>query len=390
MQNSKLRILLWAPFGAGTHYWGPGTNAFRLYQRAILNGDISVDLAHGSAYQDNFPEVYRKQYLVEEISNNSKLSLFRFFLKSNKFFDNHIDEFDVFHGIGGFHSTFNAAIRATERGIPSFIKMTGLHGGFGNSSFFSKVLGLEKYRKKNANKIAGFIAISNAIRDNLLAHGIEQERIHLIPNGVDTNVFYPVSKERKEEIREQLNIPNRITFVYVGGLTQNKRQHICVEAVLELIKKGFDIQLMLVGPDRNNGIELSNIHSIIKRYPNLKDRIILIEYTDHPSLYYQASDYFLLISGYEGMPNSLLEAMAVGLPSFVTEIPGIIDLIQDGKSGIFVKPEVADICDKLENTLINSDRINSLSKNALDVIENNFSATKIWNKHLDLFNRHVK
>lgn len=390
MQVSKARILLWAPFGAGMHYWGPGTNAFRLYRTAVQSSNISVDLAHGSNLQDSFPEVYNNQYLIQNIADHNKLSLLKFHIKTNSFLRNHASEYDVFHGIGGFHTTFHAAIKASEAGMPSFIKMTGLNGGFGNSSIISRLLGIERSRRKNGNNITGYIAISDAIRENLLKHGISPEKIHLIPNGVDTQVFSPVSNMKKQEIRQMLNIPDRITFIYVGGLTVNKRQHICVDAILKLIKDGFDLQLLLIGPDRNNGVELLNIQAVLNKYPELKDRIIFINHTDKPFLYYQASDYFFLISGYEGMPNSLLEAMSVGLPSIVTKIPGIIDLIVDDETGKFVEPNSEDIQDKVRRLLSSHTKSRLFSENAIKKIENNFSSTIVWTHHLKLFSNYIK
>ena len=59
-EQKTMRIILWAPSGAGTHYWGPGTSAYRLY-RLNKNLDIKVTLVHGTDRQGDFPGVYDEQ-----------------------------------------------------------------------------------------------------------------------------------------------------------------------------------------------------------------------------------------------------------------------------------------------------------------------------------------
>ena len=76
-----MRILLWAPFGAGTHYWGPGTSAYRLYKNN-KDKNVKVTLVHGSKSQDIFSDVYDEQIRIGNIDNKSLFSYLVYLYKS--------------------------------------------------------------------------------------------------------------------------------------------------------------------------------------------------------------------------------------------------------------------------------------------------------------------
>ena len=211
-----MRILLWAPLGAGTHYWGPGTSAFRLYNRG-LPCRYSVSLAHGCTEQEDFKQVYSQQFKIYTINRNNPFTQLCFIYKGNYWLKKNHANFDVFHGIGAFQTTFGPAIRWAKFGKPSFLKVTGSSGGVEDSSFYSKMLGFSRQRERQANMIKGYIAISTDIREKLINFGVHPEKVHLIPNGVDTRIFRPAELEEKLRLRRNLNIPNISTFIFVGG-----------------------------------------------------------------------------------------------------------------------------------------------------------------------------
>jgi hypothetical protein len=179
-----MKILVWAPFGAGTHYWGPGTSAYRLYKKNDFS-DVEVTLVHAADEQQLFPEVFKEQIKLPSFRIGTYLDMIRYFIAANMWIRKNYQKYDVVHGISAFEYTFRPMLQFASYGVPVFVKLAGEHGGFGNNSRLSKILGIAKNREHNANKVTGYFSISNHITLNLLRHGIEPNRIFEIPNGVD-------------------------------------------------------------------------------------------------------------------------------------------------------------------------------------------------------------
>ncbi len=380
-----MRILLWAPFGAGEHYWGPGTSAFRLYKH-LDKTKHTVILVHSNSDQKLYPEVYVDQIQISDLGRSNLFSKIRYFVLSYLWIKKNHQKFDVFHGISAFEYTFRPALYFKKFGKPVFIKLTGNFGGFGQNSFLSRILGISYSRKINANRIDGYIALSESIKKNLLNCGIESERIFNIPNGVDTFRFKPVSIERRAEICIELNVKNIFTISYIGGLTENKRVIQIVEAINSLSKteRNLKFQLLLVGPDRSDGIIKNSILEYIGRY-RLEDIVHLIEHTNQPELFLQISDVFILNSKQEGMSNSLLEAMSSGVPCIVTPISGSVDLINDGINGRYTDGTPSTLARILKDIIDNDEIRSQFSKESRKSIIHGYSSESIIEKHIEIF-----
>lgn len=377
-----MKIILWAPLGAGTHYWGPGTNIYRLY-KVLKDKNYHITLVHGSSQQGHFPEVFEEQVFLAPY-DGTPFDKLCFFYEGRKWMKKNYQKYDVFHGISAYQTTFYFAKMFHDLGKPAFVKITGEYGGFGDSGYLSKILGISRWRKRNLNSITGYISISSTITDNLKNNGVALDKIVEIPNGVDTDRFRPIiNKEEKLVLRKNLNIENKLTICYIGGLTENKRIFEIVSAVKELILKDIDIQLLIVGPDRSNGVEYNKIKDYIG------SRIIHVPFTKTPEDYLRASDIYVLNSKSEGMPNSLLEAMATGLICLSTEASGSSDLITDSTTGYILDGTADDIVNKVKKILLDYELALNLGKQARSLIINKYSANSVLNKHLNLFNRYV-
>lgn len=384
-----MKILLWAPFGAGTHYWGPGTSAYRLYKNNKLK-DVEVTLVHSAEEQDLFPEVYKEQIKLPAFRNGTYLDMIMYFIVARKWIKKNHHKFDVVHGISAFEYTFRPMIKFTTYGVPVFIKLTGESGGFGNNSKLSRLLGIAGSRKKNANTITGYISISSHVTKNLLEHGISKGKIFEITNGVNDQRFVPLSLKEKNELRNIMKINNILTFIYVGGLTFNKRVIEIVKAISELNAEGITgFQFLMVGPDRSGGLVEKEIEILINIH-KLKEIIIRVNHTDFPEKYMQMGDVFMLVSGTEGMSNALLEAMSCGLAVIVTPISGSVDLIEDGYNGLYCDGTVGDIKKQIIRYIEDKSLIRKFGIINREKIEKNFSDRIIFNKHINLFKKHVE
>lgn len=149
-----------------------------------------------------------------------------------------------------------------------------------------------------------------------------REKCVVINNPVP-DLFTKVNHQYNEKI---------LNFINVGRLDIEKNQELLINAFALVVKKHNDAKLTIYGRGPLKE-KLSNL--IIKN--NLSKNIFLIERSDEMEKTYNNYDGFILSSNFEGMPNSLLEAMAVGLPSISTDCDtGPSDII-NSRNGILVK-----------------------------------------------------
>lgn len=143
--------------------------------------------------------------------------------------------------------------------------------------------------------------------------------------GLDIERFRKVTRSR-EEIRRELGIPgDAIVVLSVGELDDNKNHIVCVEALKHL--ENIYYVICGVGPNKER---LMNA--------GMGQRLILTGYrSDVPDII-AASDIFVFPSYHEGLPVSLMEAMAGGLPCVGSKIRGNVDLIRNRRNGFLLKP----------------------------------------------------
>lgn len=142
--------------------------------------------------------------------------------------------------------------------------------------------------------------------------GFSGENSRVIHNGVDVALYSPVAPGEKQALRDRLGLPGaRTIFISTGHLDPRKDPVAAIDGVLAGSADGL---LVLLG-DGTLRAALEN------RYRNLADRVRFVGRVPNVSEYLQASDYFVSASLAEGLPNAVLEALACGLPCFLSDIP---------------------------------------------------------------------
>jgi len=378
-----LKILLFSQKGAGSHYYGPGMSAYRMYKLKENDG-ISISLIHGYKDQESL-DLFDNQFFISDIKNKNLFSGLEFLFKAKKWIRNHAYKFDVVHCLSAFHHSFMFAYWCEQMGVSSVIKISeSKYTGFEKGSFQSALLGLNRFRIKHSNEISGYISISSEIRQKLLKAGIRPEKIHDIPNGVDTKRFKPVDETSKKSIRKRLGLKEKFTVIFTGAFCERKNPYLLVRAFYDF-SQTYDSQLILAGPDRDGGKQRNLIELFIQKHKITN--IHLAGMVTNIEDYYKASDIFVLPSNQEGLSNSMLEAQACGLPCLVTKISGATDLINDTLNGNFIDLNIKSIVDALEVYISNTSKLVAHSKNARKVILNSYTSEDILQKHLVLFQK---
>jgi len=171
---------------------------------------------------------------------------------------------------------------------------------------------------------------------------LSEERLRLTPNGVDTNRFRPASRDERIAHRRALGWPEAEPVVlFVGFFSRDKRPDLLFRAWSQLAARGIRARLVYVGAKGGGYYEIdaSLARQILADAAALghDNPVMFVEPTNEIEQLFRAADIFVLPSAREAHPLALLEAMACGLPSIATRLPGATDvLIEDGINGRLV------------------------------------------------------
>jgi glycosyltransferase involved in cell wall biosynthesis len=136
------------------------------------------------------------------------------------------------------------------------------------------------------------------------------------------------------EARHVLGLPVT-SFVVgaVGRLAAEKGFDLLIRSTRELLTRGLDVRLVIVG----EGGERKHLQELATEL-GIADRVIMPGWQSDVRNYFEAMDVFALSSYREGLPNVLLEAMALEVPVVATRVNGVPRLIQDGRTGFLIEP----------------------------------------------------
>ena len=171
-----------------------------------------------------------------------------------------------------------------------------------------------RFTFNSADKI---ITFTEQEKEDMVSIGVKPENIVIIPNGVDTEVFHPVEKDAA----------NPFTVIWVGRLSAGKGLKYAILGFEKFLQSVPSALMYVVG----DGPYLESALAYVSG-KNLDASIIFTGRVDNEEMlsYYARSSVYLMTSMSEGMPRTLLEAMACGLPVVCTDIPQLVPIIEAG------------------------------------------------------------
>lgn len=212
------------------------------------------------------------------------------------------------------------------------------------------------------------IACAKTIADEFEKNGL---RLNYIQNGVDTKKFFPLNSEEKIKLRQKLELDlDKKIFITVGSLISRKD----MATVIEGFKKynNHNSLLYIAG----DGAEKENLEKIANKKVKFLGNISNVEE------YLQASDCFISASLAEGLPNTVLESMACGLPTILSDIPSHRELYEGNKGGFFKIQNIKELSMLLDQTGSSLEIQRELS---LELIKQNFSAKIMSEKYQEVY-----
>ncbi len=192
-------------------------------------------------------------------------------------------------------------------------------------------VGCDRWTERCVNK---FIVVSESLRESLIKdHGIEGSKITKIYNGIELDRFQP-SVEDGEKFRRECNIDQEGILVgSVGRLVYEKGYEFLIGAWPMIVEAYPKAKVVIVG-DGPLKCELE----ALARELRIVESCYFIGFREDISMILSSLDVFVLPSIMEGLPMAILEAMAMEKPIVATDIDGVREEIENGRTGILVPP----------------------------------------------------
>jgi glycosyltransferase involved in cell wall biosynthesis len=257
--------------------------------------------------------------------------------------------------------------------------------GISHKSFlFSLFLGFRNIVLKKAD---AFSAISPEIASEWTSSGIPSEKVHLIPNAVDTQRFVPVEPAEKPSIRKKLDLPQTaIIAIYTGRLVSYKGLPLLLKVWNEIRLKHKNVYLILAG---TGGLDIHNCEDALRDYVKangLENHVLFTGAVQNVPEYLQASDLFVFPTENDAFPSSIVEAMACGLPVVTTPVGAIKTIVTDRETGLLIQPgNQEQLFQALDVMLSDTALASRLGDVACRSVQDLYSAETVTKKYMDLF-----
>lgn len=172
----------------------------------------------------------------------------------------------------------------------------------------------------------GLITVCQALKDELVSLGVAPDKIRVLRNGVDLELFHPSAS--REDVKSSRGLASPI-LLSVGSLIERKRHDLVIRALTAIPQA----TLLIVG----DGPEDKNLKTLAES-EGVADRTRFLGAVPHQELasIYSAADVLVLASSREGWANVLLEAMACGTPVVATNVWGAPEVVTAPEAGVLV------------------------------------------------------
>jgi glycosyltransferase involved in cell wall biosynthesis len=225
------------------------------------------------------------------------------------------------------------------------------------------------------------VVLNGPLKEKLVKKGIPEERLEVIPNGVNVEDFN-VSEGEIERVKKKYGL-NGIVIMFAGTVTPRKGVFELIRATEILNRK--DTLFLIVGNldlDREYSqkvMEYAKSKGINAKFTGF------VPYEDLKALY-SACDIFVLPSFEEGDPIALKEALASGKPLIGSKVGGVPMQIRDGWNGFLVEPgNEKQLAGKIKYLIDNQEERRKMGENSRELAREEFDWEKIAEKYLKIY-----
>jgi glycosyltransferase involved in cell wall biosynthesis len=212
-----------------------------------------------------------------------------------------------------------------------------------------------RYAKAAAKTADAVITPSNYMKEKLVrVFGLPDEKVFVIPVGVNEDVFAVKRKEREKD--------GQIRLLFVGRLVREKGLDVLLKALKKVLQKRPKTHLTIIGEG-----PLKNEYKRLAENLGITKNITFVGWIQREKIlaYFSESDLLAVPSLKENFPRITLEAMGAGLPVIASSVGGVSEQITDGVDGILFKAgDLEDLARKLEDMTENQRRMNAIAEKA--------------------------
>ena len=268
----------------------------------------------------------------------------RGYLKGIKWVAGH-EKADIIHA----HSSYLNGVRGTAAGralkIPTVYEVRGLWQDTATATLdidthhwkYRFIDYMDVKAMKDAHRV---VAISQQLKNDLMVKGIKEEKIFIVPNGVDTQLFSP--RLKKPELIRKYGLVGTTVFGFIGSIRKIEGLGLFLKRFNELFQKNGNIRVMYIGDGEE---EVKELKSIV-RQNGLEDKVIFTGRVAHDQIldYYAVIDIFLYPRinckvNQKVTPLKPLEAMAMGKAVVASDVGGLKELVVDEKTGLLFRAD---------------------------------------------------
>lgn len=358
---------------------GGPKNMFKLVSALVLTGQFNIVVA--------CPDegIWFQKY--KDLSLNGKLELydlklrrlkFNNFLKLYSIIKRHRVKIVCSHGKGA--GLWARTLRILKYDLYSIHFFRGIHLG--------NMKPLSKFFYKKLEYFLGFltnyhVCVSKAERE--LAINLkftDNDKSLVIHNSINTDAFKPVDCNQKIKLKKEMNIVNEFNLLTVARYSYAKNIKLILDIVKDYKKINGAISLILVGGEED--YTEKDVNRWIEER-NLEENILITGPKNDVIPYYLVSDIFINTSRWEGLPTTVLEAQACGLPVIASNVIGNNCAVIDGITGFLVTEKnineyIYHIRQLYENTKLRTD----MGKEGVKFVSENFREEQTVKKFIDV------
>lgn len=278
----------------------------------------------------------------------------------------------VIHAASNHWNGLAAVTAANRLGLPSVYEVRGLwevtrgsrNPEWAKGGMYRLIARMEADAARGATAV---LTITNALRDEMIQRGVDGDKITVVPNGVDTRRFVPMSRDI--QLAKTLGLEGKTVIGYIGSVLDYEGLELLLEAAESLSMVRSDFHILIVG----DGAELERFKALaIER--GLTEVVTFTGRVPHADVerYYSIVD----IAPFPRLPLPVcemvsplkpFEAMAMGKAVVASDVSALAEIVQDGKTGLLHKKgSAADLTRVLSRLLDEPELRSTLATNGLE------------------------
>ena len=259
------------------------------------------------------------------------------------------------------------------------------HNGFWSLPFeeAKSTLQARYFQEIEGMKNADLIFVLNPkMKNNIVENlGIDENKVIRINNGVNTDVYAPLSSEQIEKVKEKLNLKNKRIILQVGSVNENKGQGRAVKMIAPLLRENSDTVFAFAG----DIVSQEYYQEVLRtaKEEKVENQVVYLgtfSPGEEMNGLYNIADTAIFVSRYEGFSLACIESISAGVP--VVLCSDYLSSFGDGS----ILTERHDVADRIRQLLNDDDLLKELKQAARKNAVENFTWSKTAQKYFDNFN----